>query len=178
MANAPMGNNIWEGVLGVVTIKFNNVDLGKTTADTEMVIEQDVKDILFQQSGTKYADKVRTGQAIMINCTFGEISTSLIEQLHKGFTASGIGDSLSLSRSLYQSWLTSEAKTLELSRVDSEGTASTDPVYKVTFFKAAPEITGSIQWGADTQRNLAVTFHCFFDTAENAYGYSGYLSSF
>ncbi len=177
-ANAPIGTNIWEGVLGVVDVFFDDVYMGRTTADTELVIDQDIKDILFGQSGTKYADKVRTGIALQILATFGDITTARLEKWQKGFEKSGgSGDSVKLGRSLYQSWLQSEAKTLLLKRVDSEGNASTDPRHQLKMYKAAPEITGNFQWGPDTQRNVAMTFHCFFDTTNNAFGYSGFASS-
>lgn len=177
MANEPLGNNAWEGVLGVVRITFNGVSLGKTTADTEITIDQDIKDIIFQQDGTKYSDKVRTGVAHQVTCVFGEIDTALLEQLHKGWEKSTAENSMKLGRSLYQSWKTAEAKVLKLTRVDSEGNASTDPRHQIVFYKAAPEITGPVMWGADTQRNVPVTFHIFFDDTESAFGYSGFASS-
>lgn len=176
MANAPIGNNIWEGVLGVVRINFDSIDLGKTTADTELVPDQDIKDIIFQQSGTKYQDKVPTGLAWMLNTTFGEITTTLLEKMLNGLTKSGSGNSLKMTRSLYFSWR-DNAKALIVRRVDSEGVSSTDPLYRLKFYKAYPEVTGNIQWGADTQRNLAVTFHIFWDETEKAFGYSGYATS-
>jgi hypothetical protein len=177
MANDPMGNNVWEGVLGVVNINFGGVELGKTTADTELVPEETLKDIIFQQNGTGFADKVRTGMAMMVNCTFGEIKTSLLEKMIKGWEKSGDGDSLKMGRSLYQSMKDHESRRLLITRVDSDGASSTNPKYRIVFYKAAPGITGNIQWGADTQRNLAVTFYIFWDEDENSFGYSGYASS-
>jgi len=177
MANNPIGNNFIEGVIGVVNVTFDSVALGKTTADTEIVPDQDIKDIIFQQDGTKYADKVRTGIVYQVNCTFGEIDTELLVKLDRGMSKSGDGNSLKVGRNLYTSWKTSEAKELILTRVDSDGVSSTDALYKMTFYKAAPEITGAIQYGADTQRNIPVTFHIFFDDTELAFGYFGYASS-
>ena len=177
MANAPIGNNFWEGVLGVVRLEFGGVSYGKTTADTEIVVDQDIKDIIFQQDGTKYADKVRTGIVYQVTATFGEIDTELLATLDQGLTASGGGNSLKISRDLYRSWKDTFADELKLIRVDSEGTASADPVFQMTFYKAAPEITGNIQYGADTQRGIAVTFHVFYDDTKKAFGYSGYESS-
>jgi len=176
MANAPLGNNIWEGVLGVVVINYDSLDLGKTTADTELVPDQDIKDIIFQQNGTKYQDKIPTGIAWMLNCTFGQITTSILEKMLAGLEKSGSGNSLKMTRSLYFSYR-ENGKVLIVRRVDSEGFASTDPVYRLKFYLAYPEITGNIQWGADTQRNLAITFHCFYDETEKAFGYSGYATS-
>jgi hypothetical protein len=175
-ANPPIGNNIWEGVLGVVDITFNGIALGKTTADTELVPDQDIKDIIFQQNGTKYADKVPTGIAWTLTCTFGQIDTELLALMNEGFEASGSGNSLMLGKSIYFSWAES-SKVLLVTRVDSEGSASADPLHRAKFYKAYPEITGNIQWGADTQRNLAITFHLFYDETESAFGYSGYATS-
>lgn len=178
MANNPMGANFWEGVLGVVNVEFNGVDLGKTTADTEIQPDQDIKDIIFQQDGTKPADKVRTGIMFMVNCTFGEISTALIEKVMTGCVASSNGKSLKIGRALYQSMKTNESHQLVLKRVDSDGDSSTDPLYRVKFYKASAQITGNFQFGADTQRNLAVTFNVFWDETNDAFGYSGYASCF
>jgi hypothetical protein len=175
-ANPPIGNNAWEGVLGVVRIEYDNLNCGKTTADTEMVPDQDIKDIIFQQDGTKYQDKVPTGIAWMLNCTFGVITTSLLDKMLEGLRPSGSGNSLAIEKSIYFSWR-ENAKVLIVRRVDSEGIASTDPRHRIKFYLAYPEITGNIQWGADTQRNLAVTFHIFWDETEKAFGYSGYATS-
>jgi hypothetical protein len=174
--NPPIGNNAWEGVLGVVDIYYNGIYQGRTTADTEMAVTEDVKDIIFQQTGTQYDDKVPTGASHSIVCTFGQITTSRIEQWHPGFEASSSGNSLKMGRNIYVSWK-DNAKVLELIRVDSEGTASTDPRHKITFYKAHPGITGNFQWGADTQRNLNVTFFIFYDDSESAFGYSGFATS-
>lgn len=178
MANNPMGANFWEGVLGVVNVEFNGVDLGKTTADTEIQVDQDIKDIVFQQDGTKFADKVRTGIAYMVNCTFGEISTSLIEKVMTGCVVSDDGQSLKMGRSIYQSMKDNESYPLVLKRVDSDGDSSANPLYRLKFYKVAAQITGNFQFGADTQRNLAVTFNVFWDETNDAFGYSGYASCF
>ena len=177
MANPPIGVNVWEGVLGVVDIYFNNVYLGKTTADTELAIDEDLKDVIFQQDGTKYYDKVRTGIAWMLNCTFGQIDTDLAVTLLQGWVKSTTGNSVKIGRSLYQSMRNNEALPLEIRRVDSEGNPSTDPRHRIKFWLAAPQVTGNFQWGADTQRNLAVTFFIFFNENEEAFGYSGYATS-
>jgi hypothetical protein len=169
--------NIWVDPLGVVKLKYKGLDLGKTTADTELTIDMDIKDIIYQQDGTKYADKVRTGQAIMINATFGEIKTSLLAKLQPGFTASGDGNSMILSRSLYNSMKDNECGILLVTRVDQYGNEETSVRHRIKFFKAAAEITGPVQWGADTQRNVPVTFHCFWDNAKRAFGFSGNESS-
>jgi hypothetical protein len=176
-ANTPLGNNFWEGVLGVVNIIWNSIDFGKTTADTEIQLTQDLKDIIFQQDGTQRGDKVRTGIVYQVNCTFGEIDTELLDSLQPGITKSGAGNTAKIGRCLYQSMKDSEAKELQLIRVDSEGSSSSDPLHKCVFYLAAPEITGNIMYGADTQRNLAVSFHIFWNSTKSAFGYSGIESS-
>jgi hypothetical protein len=176
MANI-IGNNFWEGSLSVVQLLYNSIDLGKTTEDTTLEYIEDIKDILYQQDGTQPADKIRTGAAYQVTATFGEIDTELVTTLIYGTTASGDGNSVKLSRELYRSGKTSESKELILKKVDSEGSVSTDPRQWATFYLAMPQITGNFVYGADTQRGLEVTFYCFYDSTNGAFGYSGYASS-
>lgn len=176
MANPPIGNNILEGPLGVVNVTFNNIAMGKTTADTEVVPEEDNKEIMYQQDGTKPQDLVPTGMSYTVNCTFGEITTTIVEQVLRGTTKSAGGDSMKYGRNIYIS-RRALAKRLILTRVDSEGQSSTDLRHRMVFYKASPEVTGNLQYGADTQRNLAVSFYCFYDETELAFGYHGYASS-
>jgi len=176
MANI-IGNNFWEGSLSVVQAIYNDVDLGKTTQDTTIEYKEDIKDILFHQDGTQPADKIRTGAAWQVSLTFGEIDTTLVTSLLYGTTASGTGESVKLSRELYRSGKTSESKELILKKVDSEGTVSTDPKQWLTFYSAMPQVTGSFAHGADTQREIEITFYCFFDSTNTAFGYSGNASS-
>ena len=176
MANI-IGNNIWEGSLSVVQAIYNGVDLGKTTQDTNIEYIEDIKDILFHQDGTQPADKVRTGAAWQVTLTFGEIDTTLVTTLLYGTTLSGTGESVKLSRELYRSGKTSESKVLILKKVDSEGIVSTDPKQWVTFYLAMPQVTGSFMHGADTQREIEITFYCFYDSSNLAFGYSGHASS-
>jgi hypothetical protein len=173
MANPPIGNNFIEGVLGVVNVNFNGVNMGKTTADAEIVPDQDIKDILFQQDGTKYADKVRTGIVYQVTLTFGQLTTARVKELDQGYTVSGGGNSMSFGRDLYRSWLETFAAQLILTRVDSEGNSSSNNFFRMIFPKAAPEITGNYQFGADTQRNLQVTFHIFYDAVRGTFGWFG-----
>jgi hypothetical protein len=89
----------------------------------------------------------------------------------------GAGDSVKLGRELYQSMLVDEAKALLIKRIDSEGAATTDNDYRLKFYKAVPMLTSGFQFGADVQRNLQVSFYCFWDATEGAYGYSGEAGS-
>lgn len=172
----PIGNNIIEGVLGVVDLDFDGEYMGRTTADTEVVPEEDNKDIMFQQGGTKPDDKIPTGINYLINSTFGEITNARLEKLQRGITLSGSGQSAKLGREIYIS-RKENAKQLVVTRVDSEGDKSTDPYHKMTFWKASPEVTAGIPWGADTQRGVQVTFYIFFDDTNEGFGYYGYASS-
>lgn len=175
-ANPPIGNNALEGVLGVVGVYFDGVYLGRTTADTEVVAEEDNKDILFSQTGTKPDDKIPTGISYMVNATFGEITGDLVEKLQRGFEASAF-NSGKFGRDIYVS-RRENAKVLKLIRVDSEGTASTDIAMQIVFYKASPEITGTLLgYGPDLQRNVPVSFYLFYDTTEKAFGYYGNASS-
>lgn len=176
MGTTPIGNNIWDSALKVVRIAWNGIDLGKTTADTELIKVEDVKDIIYQQDGTQYYDKVPTGISYQLQATFGEITTSLLSQMHDSITKSGAGNSLKTGKYLFHSWI-EQAQLLEVTCIDEDGDASTNPLFKMKAPKAYPEITSNIVWGADTQRSLQITFHIFFDSTEKIFFYSGYASS-
>jgi hypothetical protein len=176
-ANPPIGNNITEGPLGVVDLIFDGVYLGRTTADTEILAEEDNKEILFQQNGTKPDDHIPTGINYRVNATFGELTANGIEKIQRGFDASAY-NSGKLGKDIYVS-RRENAKVLKVIRVDSEGNRSTDPAMQMVFYKTSPEVTGTLLiYGADTQRNTPVSFYCYFDTDENAFGYFGDPSSF
>ena len=177
MANSPMGLNFIEGVLGVCNIEFNGVDLGITTDQTEITLDQDMKEIMAQQSGTKAYDHVRTGIVFNVTCTFGTITTALCAALNPSFEPSGSGQSMKVGRNLYQSAKDNEGKKLVLKRVDSEGVSTTDPVYMMTFYNAAPTITSGFVYGADVQRAISVTFNVYWDVTNQAYAYMGNASS-
>ena len=179
MANAPLGTNFIDGALGVVNVEFNSVDLGKTTAETTIEIVEDVFDILYQQNGTQPYDKIPTGQAYQVTATFGEISTTLLSSLVRGITKSSVSEkSMKMDRDLYRSGRDSFAEQLRLKRVDSAGDSSTDPFYWMTFYTAMPLLSGgTINFGADSQKQIEITFYCFYDTSNSAFGYSGYASS-
>jgi hypothetical protein len=172
-----MGNNIWEGPLGVVQLEFDNLDLGKTMEDTTIEPDQDIKDILYQQDGTKAADLVRTGILFIVKCKIGIINTSRLTKVFSGITKSGDGNAVKIGRELYRSMKTYEAKVLKVKRVDSEGEVTTNDDHIIVFYKAIPVVTGTIDWGADTQRGLEIEFRCMWDEDECAFGYSGKASS-
>ena len=171
--------------LGVVKIGFAGYDLGKTTAECMLTPDQDIKDILYQQDGTKAADHVRTGIEYVIKATFGEISTSLIKLLMAGVSSvnNSVADDYGiLGRSVYQSMKDQEAGVLRVIAVDANGLASEEDEDIFNFYEVIPIITGDlIQWGADTQRNLAIDFkvkYHQFDTAityatKGGFGYWG-----
>ncbi len=176
-ANAPIGNNFWEGPLGVCNVEFNNVDLGKTTASTIIERIEDIQDIIYQQNGTQPYDKIPSGLAYQITCTFGEIDTALMVALMRGVTASGGGNSVALGHDLYRSGRDNFSQQLVVKRVDSYGNSSTDPFFQLTFYKAFPIITGNIEYGSDVQKGLEVQFYIFYDETNEAFGYSGNASS-
>lgn len=178
-------SDLWAGPLGVVQIGFEGYDLGKTTADANLTPDQDVKDIMYQQEGTKAADHVRTGLDYILNVTFGEIKTGLLVRLMAGISTqntSVLDDDGTISRQIYQSMLSTEAGPLRVVAVDADGVPSEDDPDILQFYEAIPIITGElVNWGADTQRNLPVQFrikwHRFATgesaTKNGAYGYWG-----
>jgi hypothetical protein len=175
-----MGNNFIEGPLGVVALKFDNVELGKTIDEANLEFIEDVKDIKYAQDGTQPADKVPTGQAYKLTVKLAEPSWVRLAKLMRGLTVGTALNSAKLGRDIYRSGKTNFAKELVIRRVDSDGVASTDPKYCLTFFKAIPTVNGSIgAFGPDTQRQVEVVFECMYDstTGHMCFGYSGYASS-
>jgi hypothetical protein len=88
------GSKLLEGPLGNVRIGFNGWDMGLTTEDTALVKEEDRKDILYSQTGTKAADHISTGQNLLLNCVFGEIKTQLLAQILYSFQTQASTDGL------------------------------------------------------------------------------------
>ena len=178
-------SDLFEGPLGVVKIGFKGFDLGKTTSDAILSVEQDVKDIIYQQDGTKPADHVRTGIDLMLAVTFGEISTGLLALLQAGITtqnATPTEDSGTMDRNIYQSMRDNEAGVLRVTAVDENGAAQTDLEHLLNFYEAIAIVDGElINWGNDTQRNLPVTFRIKWHamtalestTKSGAFGYWG-----
>jgi len=180
------GNSkLFEGALGIVRIGFKGYDLGKTTADTTLTPDQDIKDIIFQQDGTKSSDNIRTGMEYVLNCVFGEISTGLLTKLMAGVSTKSVlssTDSGTLDKSLYQSMLDNEAGGLKIAAIDADGNALSSLENILNFYDAIPVVTGElINWGADTQRNIPVSFHIKWhefasgesSTKVGAFGYWG-----
>jgi hypothetical protein len=178
-------SKLFDGPLGVVQVAFEGFDLGKTTADTLLTPDQDVKDILYQQDGTKAADHVRTGIDYILNVTFGEIKTGLLVQLMSGLSSENTNpadDAGTVGRSIYQSMRDLEAGVLRVGAVDENGVPLEDDYNTMWFYEAIPIVNGDlVNWGADTQRNLPVQFRIKwhrFSTGESttkvgAFGYWG-----
>lgn len=176
MANI-MGDNIWEGPLGVVQLEFDNLDMGYTMEDTVIERDEDIKDILYQQEGTKPADYAKTGLLYVVRTKIATITTDKMAKIMPDISLSGDGNSVALKRELYRSLKTYEAKVLKIKRVDSEGDVTVDNDYIIVFYKAIPIVTGQFDWGADTQRGLEIEWRCVWDEDEGAFGYSGVASS-
>ena len=178
-------SKLFLGPLGVVQLGFKGYDLGKTTADTNVVPDQDIKDINYQQEGTKAADHVRTGIDYLLNAVFGEISTGLIKLLMAGVYSTNTDpndDSGVIGRELYQSMRDAEGGGLKVGAITSNGVPSELPADIFSFYEAIPIVNGDlVNWGADTQRNFPVQFrikwHKFdpgeSSTYEGDFGYWG-----
>lgn len=180
------GNSkLFEGPLGVVQVGFKGYDLGKTTADTNLTPDQDVKDITYQQDGTKAADHVRTGIDYMLSVTFGEIKTGLLVLLMGGVSSENADvndDAGTIGRDIYRSMRDNEAGPLKVAAVDENGEPLDDLEHILNFYEAIPIVSGElINWGADTQRNFPVEFRIKFHkfgtgestTKYGAFGYWG-----
>ena len=125
------GNSeLLNGPLGNVLIGFKGFMLGKTTEDTALVPDEDLKDILFSQDGTKPSDHITTGALMMVNATLAEVKTSLLELIKAGFSSKatpGSGnDSGTFSKFIYTSHRTERAGVLRLYATDAQGFPLTD----------------------------------------------------
>ena len=184
-----VGNSkLFSGPLGVVKIGFKGYDLGKTTAGSTLTPDQDIKDIMYQQEGTKPADHVRTGMEYLLDVTFGEIKTGLLALLMAGISAgedAGDDDGI-IGRDIFQSMLDNEAGVLKIAACDENGIALEDTENVMNWYEGIPVITGElVNWGVDTQRNLPVQFRLKYHTftavelaaltrtSGGAYGYFG-----
>ena len=179
------GNSeLFSGPLGIVQIAYKGYDLGKTTADTTIAPDRDVKDINYQQDGSKPADHVTTGIEYILKCTFGEIKTGLLKLLMSGISSTeptGADDGMVLGRSVFQSMLDNEAGVLKAAAVDENGIALEGLEHIFNAYKVIPIITGDlINWGVDTQRNLPVDFRLKYyafptppGSIKGAFGYIG-----
>jgi hypothetical protein len=175
--NPPMGTDFVEGDMGVVQLEFDGVDLGLTVDETTLEKIEDIKDIKFAQLGTQPADKVPTGQAYQVKTKLGETSLVKLRRLMRGLVLHG--HNARLGADLYRSGYTYFCKQLVIRRVDSQGTVSTDPHFRVTFYKAFPEVnaTPGGPFGPDVQRVTEVTFYIFLHRGKHAFGFIGQASS-
>ncbi len=173
------------GPLGVVKVGFNGFDMGKTVSDATLEVMQNIKDITYQQDGTMPADKVRTGIIYQLKVSFGEISTGLLNQIMNGvemITNDVNSDGAVITRSMYSSQRENESAPLRIAKVDSNGSESDLDQDVMNFYTAICNIEGAmINWGADTQREVAATFDIYWDefatgestTYDGAFGYYG-----
>lgn len=178
-------SKLFDGPLGVVKIGFKGYDLGKTSAETTLKPDQDIKDIIYQQDGTKAADRVRTGLVYVLSATFAEINTGLLKILMAGLSSDNTNsndDFGVIGRSVYQSMRQNEAGALKVAACDANGLPSVNSEDTFCFYEAIANINGNlVNWGADTQRNLPVEFHIFYhpfeegesSTKRGAFGYWG-----
>lgn len=164
----PGNSALLAGPLGNVYVGFDGYNLGKTTEDTSLTKDEDVKDILFSQDGTKAADHVPTGMLMMLNATFGEISTALLKKVLYSFSSQaaddGSGDdSGTFGRLVYNSLRLNKARALRIWATDSNGDILETDENMINCYEAVPLIDENlINWGADTQRNLPVRFMIYF----------------
>ena len=176
MANEPIGNNFMEGVLGVVRLNFNGIDLGKTIDEVSIEWIEDIKDIFFAQDGTQPADKIPTGQAYQVTCKIGENTLARLQQVLRGVNV--VGNNAKFGADLYRSGKDNFSFPLIITRVNSDGVASTNPLFRAYCYKAFPMVNGPIgAFGPDTQRETEVVFYLFRDDTTKQFFYTGYASS-
>jgi hypothetical protein len=178
------GSGLTAGPLGVVQIGFEGYDLGKTVDAATLKPDLDVKDIMYQQNGSKAKDHVITGADWILAGSFGEINTELLKIIAPYLVASSGSagsDSGYFKADLYESLLDTVAGVVKVASVTQQ-VPSTDVEDTMYFYLGIPIINGDlINWGADVQRNLPFEFRLKPKTmtpAESttvpiAYGYWG-----
>lgn len=155
------GSKLFSGPLGVVQIGFNGYDLGLTTDSASLKPDLDVKDIMYQQKGTKAYDHVITGADWILTCTFGEIMTELLLAIAPyliGSSGSVGSDSGHIKADMYESLLDTVGAGMKVASVIDQ-LPSTDIEDILNFYIGIPIINADLlQWGADVQRNIPVEF--------------------
>lgn len=155
------GSKLFDNPLGVVQIGFAGYNLGLTNADTILKPDIDIKDIMAQQKGTKAYDHTVTGCDWMLTATFTEIKTVLLTTIAPylvGSSGSVGSDSGHFKADLYTSLKDTIAGALRVSAVVDQ-VPSLDIENLMNFYTVIPKIEGDlINWGADSQRNLPVSF--------------------
>jgi hypothetical protein len=156
-ALSDFGSGLLTGPLGVVQIGYKGYDLGMTVDAATLKPDLNIKDILYQQKGTKAADHVITGADWMLSGSFGEINTQLLKIIAPylvGSNGTSGSDSGTFKASLYESLLETVADVVKVAQVvdqvPSESVEDTMYFYKGIFLINAD----LINWGADVQRNL------------------------
>lgn len=176
MAYPPIGLNALEGPLGVVQLNFNNVDMGMSMGGCELERIRDIKDLMYDQRGTQPNDKVYTGIAWKVKTPLAEATVLRLKELLPDLTVSA-GGSVKFGQALFVSCKDNFSKKLIMRRCDSDGIISTDPMMKITWYKAFPDLTDPFTFTVDGQRVSTIEWYIFKDTTNNCFGYMGYNSS-
>lgn len=175
----PLQSNIplFEYPLGQCLVYFNGFLLGKTTSDTILKVDRDIKEILYSQDGTKPQDWVCTGEIYSMDLTLGQTTDELISILDKSWVIDRDGNGL-LDRDLYESYKDNRAGQLKMIKVDGNGQPISGDTYVFNFYEAIPIINGEImQFGADTQKNFQLTINFgykVFEPGESSTRFGGY----
>lgn len=175
--NLNSNSPLFEYPLGQCLVYYKGYLLGKTTSDTIVKVDRDIKEILFSQDGTKASDWVCTGELYSMDLTLGETTDELIAILDKSWVSDNNGNML-LSRDLYESYKQNRSGGLKLIKVDGNGQPIDGDTYVFNFYEAIPVVNGEImQFGADTQKNFQITFNFgfkIFTPGESSTHYGGY----
>lgn len=155
-------SKLFNKTLGVVQLGFDGWNLGFTSAEANIEIDEDIQDIFFQQLGTKASDHFRTGADVMVNATFAELNTNLIALLwplmSKDIESTG-DDAAAIVPKYYESMVENESGVLRI--VDVENTTPSNNIQDtMTFYNAIPLPQSPIVWEAATQKNFVIQFKC------------------
>lgn len=176
MGQTPLGNDFWDGPVGVVGLKWNGVNLGKTNADTTISTILAFTEVMHNDDGTEFYDKVFSGKRKELACTLSEITSERLALLMDSFEKSA-GGSTKEGRKLFHS-MRDQAAELEIYLLDEDSEATTDPLFICKAPLAYPEQTSEFTRGPGVQTSVSFTFHLFYDPTQKCFIYTGAISSF
>jgi hypothetical protein len=171
-----LGDNFYGGDLGVTKIIYDSVDLGLTFGNTILRKVENPKEIFAAQYGIAPIDLINNGEWWELEFDMEDMGYTKLEKVISGVTVSGAGTAIKFGNGTFISRYTN-AKVLQIKRVDSDGAVTTDANYIWTAPKAAIKDIGEWMYGPDEQKIYHVIMHIFFDRTNLYHGYAGAASS-
>jgi len=171
-----LGSNFFGGDLGVTQITYDSVDLGLTMGNTILRKVENMKEIFASQYGMAPIDIIDNGEWWEVEFDMEDLAYTKLQKVIAGVTISGAGTAVKFADGSFLSRYTN-AKTLQIKRVESDGAVTTNPNYIWTAPKAAIKSIGEFPYGPDEQKVYHIIMHIFFDRTNLYHGYAGAASS-